>query len=236
MQTCRRIAMKTGALILLLVSTQPGRAQSCQDYLPIREGTTLSYVTYDGKDKMTGRSVTTFKEKKGTPEGFIAVFASTLKDDKGEARHTSEFKVECRNDTLSIDYITMLDPATLSSFESMDVKLRGKNLVLPMDAVPGDLLEDGDLGVEISSGGVKIMAISVHVTHRKVIGWETVDTPAGSIECIKYSSDVISQIGSVKMNVSGVDWYSYEYGSVRSESYDRKGKLTGYTLLESISD
>ena len=211
-------------------------AQECSDYFPIRVGTVLKYGNYDKKDKFTGGSEMSFKEKRQTPEGMSVLFASRFTDDKGEELLNSEMEIECRNGVLYLDAGSLLDPATMSAYESMEVEITGDNLELPVRSPAGAELKDGGVTAVISSGGVKILTLSVQLTNRKITGRETMKTPAGSFDCIRYTYDALSQIGFVKVNTSGVEWYSPEYGTIRSESYDKKGNLTGYTVLESISE
>ena len=210
-------------------------AQDCSDYFPMKVGTVLKYGNYDKKGKSTGGSEMSFKEKNQTPEGVSVLFATRVTDDKGEEVLNSEMKIECRNGILYFDAGSLLDPATLSAYEDMEVEITGDNLELPVNSSSGAELKDGGVTAVVSSGGMKIVTLSVQLTNRKITGRETMQTPAGSFNCIKYTYDALSQIGFVKVSTTGVEWYSPEYGTVRSESYDKSGKLTGYTVLESVS-
>ena len=212
------------------------QAQDCADYFPVKEGTVLEYVNYDRKDKMTGSSETAFLKKQETPEGMSAMFSSKFRDDKGEVLFENEMQAECKDGVLYFDASSLLDPASMSAYESMDVKVTGDNLELPLNSGPGTELADGGVTATISSGGVKILTLSVNLTNRKIQARETVETPAGSFECIKYTYDARTEMGFVKMDISGIEWYNHKHGTIRSESYDKKGKLSGYTVLESISN
>ena len=226
-----------GGIVIIAALSIPGfklQAQSCSDYFPQKEGAILEYVNYDKKGKVTGGSEMTFKDKKQTAEGISAVFASSFKDDQGEVLFENEVQVECRNGVLYLDASNLLDPATMSAYESMDVKVTGENLELPLDAPAGTVLADGGVTAVVSSGGMKIMTISVNMSNRKIVAREKIETPAGTFDCIKYTYDAHSQMGFVKVNLTGVEWYNHEVGTIRSESYDKKGKLSGYTILESI--
>ena len=211
-------------------------AQECADYFPMKEGTVLSYVNYNPKDKVSGSNEMSFKEKTDTPEGMKALFATKMKDDKGEVMYEGEFDVECKKGVLHFDAGQLLDPATLSAYESMEIDVSGDQLELPVNAAAGTTLKDGGVAAVISSDGVKIMTLTVDLTKRQIVAHETIETPAGSFKCIKYSYDAFSKMGFIKMNFSGIEWYSAAHGTIRSESYDKKGKLTGYTVLESITD
>ncbi len=209
-------------------------AQDCQDFFPQKEGTLLKYVNYDKKDKITGSSEMVFKDKKQSNDGVSVVFLSRFSDDKEEVIYTSEVSMECRNGVLYLDAGKFLDPNTMSAYETMEVEVTADNLEMPMDGDAGTTMEDGGVTAVVRSGGVKIVTLSVSVSDRKIAAREKIETPAGIFECIKYTYDALSQIGFVKVSMSGVEWYSQEYGTIRSESYNKNGKLTGYTVLESI--
>jgi hypothetical protein len=232
--------MKAAGTVLLLgsffIAGPAILAQDCEDYFPQKEGTVLEYVNFDKKDKITGSSETSLKEKKEIPGGMSAVFASKFKDDKGEVLYENEVPVECREGVLYFDASKFLDPATLSAYSSMEVAVTGDNLMLPLNAPDGTPLDDGGVTAVVTSEGMKIMTITVDVSNRKVAGREKMETPAGTFECVKFTYDVLSKIGFVKVSASAIEWYNPRYGTVRSEAYDKSGKLTGYTLLQSIKD
>ncbi len=226
-----------GPLIFAAALLLPGsllHAQDCKDFFPQKEGTVLQYVNYDKKDKVTGRSEMSFKDKKQTPDGMSVVFVSRFSDEKGEELYESEIEVECINGVLFFDADKFLDPATISAYETMEVEVTGDNLELPLDGEAGKILEDGGVTAVVRSGGVKIITISVKISNRKIVSREKMETPAGTFNCIKYTYDALSKIGFVKINMSAIEWYSPEFGAIRSESYNKNGKLMGYTLLESI--
>jgi hypothetical protein len=223
------------AAVVIFFSGLSARAQDCSDYFPLKTGTVLEYVHYDKKGKVTGSSEMSLREKKETPGGISVLFASSFKDDKGETLYDSEMQVECRNGVLYFDAGSLLDPEAMSAYESMEVEITGDHLELPVNAAAGTVLENGGVTAVVSSGGMKIMTLSVSLSNRKIAGRETVTTPAGSFDCVKYTYDALTQMGFVKVNGSGVEWYSHQYGTIRSESYDQKGNLSGYMVLESVS-
>jgi hypothetical protein len=62
---------------------------------------------------------------------------------------------------------------------------------------------------------------------------EDVTTPAGTFNCVKISYDIETKT-FMTMRASGIEWYAKDVGVVRSESYNGKGKLTGYSVLNDI--
>ena len=221
------------ASILITAGTKL-RAQDCHDFFPQEEGTVLTYVSYDKKDKITGSSEMSFKDKKQTPDGMSVLFVSKFSDDKEEVLYESEIKVECKDGVLYFDAGKFLDPATMSAYETMEVEVTGDNLELPLNGPVGSRMEDGGVTAVVRSSGVKIVTVSVNISNRKIEAREKVETPAGNFDCIKYTYDALSKIGFIKVNMSAIEWYSPGLGTVRSESYNKNGKLTGTTVLESI--
>jgi hypothetical protein len=220
--------------LLVLFAFTAANGQNCADFMPQKEGAVLKHVTYDKKGKVTGSSEMAYKEKTVKDDWSEAVFMSTYSDKNGEAIFENEVKVECKNGVLYLSSSKFLDPSTMSAYESMDVEVDAEHMDLPLDAKAGTELKDGKVTAVVRSNGMKLVTISVEIFNRKVEAIETIDTPAGSFECIKSSFDIHTEMGFVKMNMSSVEWYSRDVGPVRSESYDKKGKLASYTVLESI--
>jgi hypothetical protein len=63
-----------------------------------------------------------------------------------------------------------------------------------------------------------------------VLAEETLNTPAGKFDCFKISQKVFMKtLGKIEIN--SIEWYSEDVGMVKSETYDKKGKLKTYSLL-----
>jgi hypothetical protein len=66
--------------------------------------------------------------------------------------------------------------------------------------------------------------------NRKVEALESITTPAGTFECYKLTYDM--EIKSmIKMTVKATQWVARNVGAVKTESFDKNGKLVGYSLL-----
>lgn len=209
-------------------------AQDCSELFPQEEGAVLKYVHYDKKDKVTGSHEVTIREKRQSGGDMSVVLASRYFDEKGEKIYDNEAGMDCSGGVLHFNAASLLDPATMSSYQTMDVEITGDNLELPMNSGAGTSLKDGGVTAVVSSEGLKIMTISINLTNRKIADRETIRTPAGSFDCVRHTYDAISKVGFITVTTKGVEWYSPNYGSVRSESYNKSGKLVGYTVLESV--
>jgi hypothetical protein len=78
------------------------------------------------------------------------------------------------------------------------------------------------------------MAFTTDITNRKVLAIEEITGAAGTFECFKISQDIESKVGFVKVFMSSVFWYAEKIGLIRSEAYNKKGKLQSVTELVNI--
>lgn len=80
--------------------------------------------------------------------------------------------------------------------------------------------------------------MSFKVTNRKVVGNETVTSPAGSWDCFKitYDADFSTKVMgmSMPMRMQATEWFAPGFGVVKTESYGKNGKLAGSTLITGV--
>jgi hypothetical protein len=134
-----------------------------------------------------------------------------------------------------MDMKNFLDPKTMSGFQDMEVTVSGADLEMPGAMQVGQTLKDGDIKMAVNSSGMNIMNLEVKIYNRKVEAIETITTPAGTFECFKVSYDTEFRT-MFKITAKGTEWISRNVGTVKSEQYDKNGKLTGYTLLSKFSN
>jgi hypothetical protein len=121
----------------------------------------------------------------------------------------------------------------MDAYKDMEVKVETEDMHMPGSLKAGDVLDDGEMTMKISNQGFTFMTIKVKVYNRKVEAIENVTTPAGTFECAKISYDIDTKVG-IAAKFKGIEWTSKNVGVVKSESYNSKGKLQGYTLLTSL--
>ena len=97
--------------------------------------------------------------------------------------------------------------------------------------IPADIYE----GMELPdySIEIKIMFITSKMgcKDRKVIGRESVTTPAGTFDCYVVEETMTAK--AMMVNERQVSWYARGVGLVKQQTFDKK-KLTGTTLLTAI--
>jgi ribosomal protein L11 len=116
----------------------------------------------------------------------------------------------------------------------MEIKVDSKDMMYPTGLAAGQTLPDASITISAGSGGVNLMNMVVNITNRKVAGNESVTVPAGTFDCFKITYDVETKF-MFKISSTVTEYVSYGVGNVKTETYDKKGKLMGTSLLTEIS-
>lgn len=123
-----------------------------------------------------------------------------------------------------------MDGNQLQAYENMDVQVDASKFEIPdMDAPAGTTLDDGTLSINVDTG-LMAVKMNIEITDRKVEKREESTTPAGTFDCVVLSQTIYTKM-MVKVTASSKEWYAENVGMVRSESYNKKGKLMGYSEL-----
>ncbi|MCP4975068.1 MAG: hypothetical protein GY931_02820 [Maribacter sp.] len=221
---------KLGVVFAFIMGVNLNVAQtSCSTYYPFEEGTTFQITSYDKNDKETGVLDYVVKESSGD----TATLAYEMHDEKGKLIMASEYGITCENDGISIDFSSLMAPGVLEQYEGMEVDISGTNLLLPNNLSPGQTLPDADVLANIKVPPIN-MKMTVSMTNRKVEGKESVTTPAGTYDCYVITNDHESKMG-VKISGSSKQWLAEGVGMVQQESYNKKGKLIGKSVLTAFN-
>lgn len=225
--------MKNTLFILIAVligTTQMTNAQDCTFYFPVKKGTITEVKNYNGKDKLTG----SVKSKVIDQSADKVKFSSEVFDDKGKSLSTGEYEVQCKNGEYVMDMNSFLKGVDKNAYKDMDVKIEATEMTIPGKLTVGQKLNDGQINMKVSNQIMTIMNMTVKVLNRQVVSFEDMTTPAGTFKCAKITYDIEAKImGTTRTKVT--EWLSEKVGVVRSETYDQKGKLAGYSVLSSIS-
>jgi len=225
--------MKKLLFFAFLLMSAMAYSQSCNYYFNLPEGSKLVYHHFDKKDKLS--SITDYKimSIKKTGDAMLAEINTIVKDDKGEVISDGDISFTCQNGNMLIDMNNYLNQEMMEAYESMDVSIEGDKLGVPAGLKVGDKLDDGSISVKVSSAGMNIANMTVQIQNRIVETKEEVETPAGTFSCYKISSDINTKM-MFEINTRTVEWYSPEVGMVKSETYDKKDKLSGKTVLQQV--
>lgn len=227
--------MKKQVFVLLAIASIAfnGFSQDCSAFYPFEEGISFQVTNYSNKGKVVAVTDHTIKTVVTSGETATATINSLVKDKKGETISDGEFQINCTGNEVSIDLKSLMSPNMFDQFKGMKTDITGTNVVIPNNLSVGQSLPDASMKMDIDMGGIN-MSMSVFMTDRTVEGMETITTPAGSFECyvISYTSDI-----KMGMNRTGTakQWLAKGVGMVKQEDYNKKGNLTGSSLLTKFS-
>ncbi len=192
----------------------------------------MGYTNYikSGKPQSSSKIKIINKENSGGKEK-IDVSAEVF-DNKNKSTIKFDYSVWCDGSTFYIDMKSTL--GTLNMKDLGNFKIESTNMQFPAHMEAGQSLPDASISLKMD--GPVNMGVSTQITNRKVVGNEKVTTPAGTFDCIKISYDLFSKVSFIKTEGHAVEWYAPNTGLVRSETYDKKNKLTGYNELTSFTN
>jgi len=217
-------------IVLVLVIGHQVMAQ-CNPYFNMKEGASWEMTSYSAKGKAQGKSrneVISFDE---TSNGYESVLKVTVFDKSDKKAFESELGISCADQVMQFDMKQFMAPGSLESMQSMEMEITGDNLEYPPSLSVGDVLKPGKMNIEAGSANIPMkINISIEIVDRKVEAFESVTTPAGTFECYKISSTVKTKT-IMSFEAKTIEWVAEGQGVIKTESYSKKGKLTGYSLL-----
>jgi len=227
----KRFYLLAGVAFLLLV--QPLIAQDCTFFFPMEEGTIIELNHYNKKGKITGTTRQEIIDKQISAGAIQLTTKNTFFDEKGEELMSSELTMACKDGVFTFDMDQFLNDEMLAGIEDMEFSIEGDNLEFPSKMSVGDILKDGKISLIVE--GMPMMNMTTTVHNRKVEAIENVTTEAGSFECYKISYDVLTD-AMIDIRMKGIEWIARDVGAIRTETYNKNGKLTGYTELVKLEE
>lgn len=206
----------------------------CSAYLP-GEGTTLTYANFDKKGKQTSTTTTQVTSVKVKGDTTFFTVHQLISTGKKKNDLESDFKYKCSGNTFYIDMNTVLNQEMMAAYDDASLKVTTNNLEMPANLKPGMELDDGEINMEVQ---IEYMTtnISARTFYREVEAKEEITTPAGTFSAYRIKGYVESKIAFMRFAFKVVEWYVEDIGVVRSETFDKKNNLMGYTELQKIEN
>ena len=142
----------------------------------------------------------------------------------------NDLKMSCIDGVFTVDMQSYLNQNAIAGLQDMEVKIEGVDMEFPSNLSVGQELNDASITFTASNMGITMMKMNVKITDRKVEAIEDVTTPAGTFSCYKMTYKTEMQAFG-KYTTSSIEWFALDIGSVRSETYDKKGNLESYSVL-----
>jgi hypothetical protein len=217
-------------ITVIILSVMVLKAQ--ETFFPTKEGTVLVYKTFDKKDKLTSTVQYTIKHVNISGTNIDITYLCESIDPKDKLVFKEEITIHQKDDVLYLDMSNFINKAAFQQNGEIpaNIEVTGNNMEIPMNPNPGDVLPDASVVMALKMGFIN-MKVSADVTNRKVEAIEDVTVKAGTFKAYKFSCDVNSSAMGIKVKAKNNDWYAKGIGTVKTESFDKEGKLQSHTEL-----
>lgn len=202
----------------------------CGKLALFHKGAVITGTTYDSAGKEISKSTTTIMDVK-TDNG---VNISTVTMNMITTGKSTPINVvyKCDGNNLYVDLGSMM-----GNFGMMkNAKVISKPMAFPINLTTGQTLPDADITVTMPRPGMD-MTMTSSVRNRKVLGKETITTPAGTWTCYKVTSTIENKTYMTATTEAGkkmqdmmkksastskttaVMWFAPDFGIVRTIMY-----------------
>lgn len=221
---------KTPLIIICFIICITAIGQTtCSKYYPFKNGTTFQITNFDKKGNKAG--VVDYKISQAN--SHTASVSAKISDEKDKEITTSEFKITCNEKGVSIDFKSLMKQEMFDQFKDMDIDISGTDIEIPNNLEVGQSLADARVNMAINMAGMK-MNMNIDMVNRKVVAQESITTAAGTFKCFALSYNSEINMG-IKQSFAMKEWIAENVGLVKSESYDKNGKLIGSSELTKIN-
>jgi len=236
--------MKTKLFTLLVMafvglSLTQSDSNDCATYYPLAKGMKWTYQEFNKKGKLDGTSTTFVEDVIYSDNKTEYKIKATSTDAKGKQDEDTlankTFSYICENGTLKMDMSQMIPQETIDGMKGMEMSIEQTEMAIPSTLKVGQKLADASITMKVSSNGMAIMTITVNITNRKVEKMESVTTDAGTYNAVLLTYKSSMKMGFMNSTTTSKDWLSPEVGLVKSETYDKNGKLMGSRVLSEFS-
>ncbi len=206
-----------------------------ETFFPTKEGMVLIYKSFDKKDKLSGMMKYTIKKVNISGNNIDFTYLCESLDNKEKLVFKEEITVHQKGDVLYVDMGNLLNKSAFQQNGEIpaEVEVKGNNMEIPLNPSPGQTLPDANIEMAMKMGFVN-MKMSAAVTNRKVEAIEDISVSGGTFKCYKFSGDVNTVALGIKVQAKTVEWFAKGIGTVKTESYDKKGEMIGRTELVEI--
>ena len=206
------------ALLLFACLCLSLTALAQQPFICTTDGAKLVYVTTDAKGNESGRTEMEIIHVTSSGDNYSITQLTSMYI--GGTALTEPFETVA----------TVKDGDVFVDFGGgLTVAAEGAGFVLPKHMDVGLQLPKGEVTVEIL--GIKN---KMDITFHEVVAKEDLTVPAGTFECYVVERRYTAKVLGIKTTASTKAWYARGIGVVRTDTFDKKGKLTSSQVLQEL--
>lgn len=219
------LALLTGSIAL--------RAQDCGSYFAFQKGLKFELTSYDKKDKPAALLKYQIIDYKPVNGGTSLVFSTETYDPKGKLLAKGESFGKCIDGSYYTD-VRNISSDMIPKAVNLRMDITGDQLTYPAKLNVGDKLNDASVTVKSSlENGMTLMTLTVNIVDRQVAGMETVETPAGTFDCVKITYTMNMRLMGNR-TLKGTEYLAKGIGVVKSEQVNEKGQKQSSMMLTKL--
>jgi hypothetical protein len=215
-------------------------SQNCNIYFPTVKGTVYEMQQFDSKDKLTGTNTYSVTNAVTTTEGNTTTnIHSSWKGKTDKDTSSANIAYKCEGGKVYIDMKNFMPAGSAGQSNGMEIKTDASYIEIPQTLTVGMTMADATMTMSMYSNGTLFSTTKITISDRKVESTESITTPAGTFQCYKVTYNTTTETNAMGMKMSsegkGVEYYCSGTGMVKSETYNKNGKLEGYSVLSKIT-
>ncbi len=226
--------MKKLIVVSFLFHSFLGHAQDCSGYYFLKAKNVVEVTTYSKKGEDNGKHVYTVNSVSNTGSGASSELTSEMFNKNGKSTAKAIESIECKDGVMMLDMkMNMnLSDAQQKQYEKSTVTGDKIYIEYPSAMKVGDDLKDANMVLNMVNNGME-QTVEVNITKRKVVGKESVTSPAGTWDCFKITFNTKTKVTVMNIGIpisfDVTEWYCPGFGQVKTESKH------GSTLVTSVS-
>jgi len=200
-------------------------------FFAMKKGTVQVFATKDANGKITSQTRSTVKAITGDKKAFAIEYESEMLDENGKPADSDNpqkfnYRIVVKDGVMYLDM-----KGLFGAMEGIEgVQVTGSVTKIPSNLSVGQKIDDATARVKIGT-----ISCVMTMTEGKCVAAENLTVGAGTFRCFKVTQKTISTVMGRKTESSTVTWYAKGVGAVKTESYDKNGKLLSSQELKSNS-
>lgn len=226
---------------LLLGASQMFGQQDCFQLFPTTPGTLLHTNTFTPKGELMCMSFYRIQSVSQYHNGSQMEISYAVNNNAGEEIGQGQLLAKCTDNTLYLNLVNRTISPEMIHIMSSHTELISEFLDYPQ--LPTLSVPDGEDIFAMEGGEFVIKSkknpelnLRVVVSNRGYLGVEKIKTPAGEFDAYKIAFDFAVHKEKKTIYYNGIEWYAEGAGIVRTETYDSKGDLINYSVLNKITE
>jgi len=210
------------------------KSQDCKNYYYMTNNAEIQMTLYDGNGAKSGLQQWKVSDVSKESGGFRSTINSVFTNAKGEEIAKGKGVYRCSGGKLMADMRMSVPQDQLKDAEVGNASVNDAFIEYPEILSEGMSLPDAFIDMNVSTSGIP-STTRFEMKNRKVVGKEKITSDAGSWEAYRITYEATIKIKMAGINIPMVmrttEWFVPFFGVVKTETFSRKGKKQGSSLL-----